>query len=183
MSRRPRLASTRLVKVRGSRRWTAAPAYIERNPGFDEITGLLHQALHEVVRAAHPALDLGSRRRAAVAASVSLAGLVLRASGYDTVPPLAPQETLEALSTLFGPEGREWASVFLTAYAKSDLKGRRVSPAVLQQDFWDLARAVDRFRDAVMEWLEATHPEFLPKKERPSEDLKEGDEPYQKRLF
>jgi len=180
MSSHPRLASTRLVKVPGQHRWKAVPAYLERSSSPREIAELLHQALHEAARSADPAADLATRYRAASAASLGLATIVLRASGYDTVPPRAPKETFDALATLFGPEGREAAAIFLKADDPSRKKSLGKSPATLKKSLRELAEAVEGFRTQVLEWLDTARPSLLPADPPPPS---KDDEPHQRRLF
>jgi len=175
----PRLATTRLVKVPGERRWTAVPAFAARACMPEEIADLFHQAHHELARSADPAADLGTRYRAACAASFVLATGVLRASGYETVPPLDPKSTFDALPDVFGPEGREAAAVFLSCHRKSrrrTLTGRRVA---LERELRELSSEVDRFRKSVLEWLETTRRNLLPARS----PLNNGADPHQMTLF
>lgn len=183
MSSRSRLASTRLVKVRGQHRWKGVPAYVERTSSPGEIAEALHQALHDAARAADPTADLVTRYRSASAGSLGLAIVVLRASGYDTVPPLSPKETFDALPTLFGPDGREAAAVFQAAYEKSREKSLGKSPAALKRSLRELAEALESFRSQVLEWLETTCPGLLPVVPPAPPHAPKGDEPYQRRLF
>ncbi len=176
----PRLATTRLVKVRGEHRWKAVPAYTQRPSSPGEIAELLHQALHEAARSADPAADLVTRYRAASEASLGLATVVLRASGYDTVPQRVPKETFDALWTLFGPDGREAAAVFLAAHKKSRRESLGKSPAALTQSFRELSEALEGFRTQVLEWLETARPSPRPATPPPGP---ENDEPHQGRLF
>jgi hypothetical protein len=180
MSSHPRLASTRLVKVPGQHRWKAVAAYIQRSSSPGEIAELLHQALHEAAWSVDPGADLVTRYRAASAASLGLATVVLRVSGYDTVPPQAPKETFDALRTLFGPDGREAAAVFLAAYEESRKKSlEKSSPATLKKSLRELSEAVEGFRTQVLEWLETTRPGLPGAPPPPPKD----DEPHQGRLF
>ena len=179
MSSHPRLATTRLVKVPGERRWTAVPAYARRKCTPDEIAELFHQAHHEMARSADPAADLATRYRAASGASLGLATVVLRASGYETVPPLDPKSTFDALPDVFGPEGREAAAVFLSCHRKSRRRTLTSRRDALERALRELSSEVDRFRKSVLEWLEATRRNLLPA--RPASN--DGVEPHQKTLF
>lgn len=180
MSSHPRLASTRLVKVPGERRWKAVPAYTQRTYSPGEIARALHQALHEAARSADPAADLATRYRAASAATLGLATVVLRVSGYDTVPQLSPKETFDALPTLFGPDDRKAAAVILAAHEKSRSKSLGKSPVALKRSLRELSEALESFRTQVLEWLETTRPGLLPT--APPAPPKD-DEAYQRRLF
>lgn len=174
-----RLATTRLVKVRGERRWTAVPAYAERASKPEELAELFHQAQHELARSTDPAQDSWERYRAASRASAALATLVLRASGYETVPPNDPKGALEALPTLFGAEGRAPAAAFLAGHRKSRRKTAPWPPTEMERQQRTFVLEVDRFRASVLEWLEANRtPLALPKPKST-----DSAEPHQGRLF
>lgn len=138
----PRLATTRLVKVRGERRWTAVPAYVERPSSTEELAGLFHQAQHEIARSGDPALESWARYRAASRAAALLSTLVLRASGYETVPPGDPKGAFEALPTLFGAEGRAPATAFPASHRKSRRKTSPWAPAALEGELGVAAAVV-----------------------------------------
>jgi hypothetical protein len=176
----PRLATTRLVKVRGERRWTAVPAYAERTCTPAEIAELLHQAQHEIARSADPAMDSWSRYHAASRVSVALATLVLRSSNYETVPPGDPKGTLEALPILFGAEGRAPAAAFMACHRKCRRKTNPWAPAALERELRQLSRKVDDFRKSVLEWLESTKRTILPSLPKTTQDK---TEPHQGQLF
>jgi hypothetical protein len=176
----PRLATTRLVKVRGQRRWTAVPAYAERPASTEELAGLFHQAQHEIARSGDPALDSWARYRAASRAAAGLSTLVLRASGYETVPPGDSKGALEALPILFGAEGRAPAAAFLASHRKSRRKTSPWAPAALERELRKLSREVDEFTKSVLEWLESTRRTIFPPVPKATKDK---TEPYQGRLF
>lgn len=175
----PRLATTRLVKVRGDRRWTAVPAYVERPSSPDELAELFHRAQHEIARAADPAIESWERYRAASRASSALATLVLRASGYDAVPPADPRGAFDALPALFGAEGRAPAAAFLACYRKSRRKKSPWAPAALERELRKLSGEVDGFTKSVLEWLESTRRSLLPRAPKPRGEA----EPHQRMLF
>jgi len=177
MSIRARLAFTRLVKVHGEHRWKAVPAYIQQACQPAEIAALFHRLEHDWAKSADPAADLKARYRAASAASLVLATVVLRASDFETVPQQDPKGTFDALPNLFGPEGREPADIFLSHHRKSR-RGAGGRPA-LAGALRDLSRAVDRFRISVLEWLDATRRNLLPARPPPDDD----PEPRQRTLF
>jgi hypothetical protein len=166
----PRLATTRLIKVRGERRWKAVPAYVRRKCTPDEVAQLFHQLEHELARSADPASDALTRYQAQSAASLVLATLVLRAWDYETVPPLDPKNTLGALPDLFGPEGREPAKMFLSHHRKSRRSQHWTTrQAVLAKEIRELSHEVDLFRKSVLEWLEAARRNLLPSRPRATE--------------
>jgi len=176
----PRLATTRLVKVPGERRWTAVPAYGRRTCTPDEIARLFHQIEHDVARSSDPATDLAERYRAAAAASLGLATVVLRASDYETVPPLDPKSTFGALPDVFGTEGRAPAATFLSHHRKSRRTNYWIArQAALAGELRELSGEVDRFRKSVLEWLETTRRNLLPVRPSSNDDA----EPHQSRLF
>ncbi len=176
----PRLATTRLVKVRGERRWTAVPAYAERPSGAEELAGLFHRAQHEIAQSADPALESWARYRAASRAAAVLSTLVLRASGYETAPHGDPKGAFEALPTLFGVEGRASAAAFLASHRKSRRKTSPWAPAALERELRKLVREVDEVRKSVLEWLESTRRTLFPRVPKPTLDK---TEPHQGRLF
>jgi hypothetical protein len=122
---------------------------------------------------------LAERYRAASAASLGLATVVLRAWDYETVPPLDPKSTFGALPDVFGPEGREPAASFLTHHRKSRRRNWTARQAALAGELRELSRELDRFRKSVLEWLETTRRNLLPA--RPPSDDRE--EPQQRTLF
>lgn len=174
----PRLATTRLVKVRGEHRWTAVPAYAERASSPEELAELFHRAQHELTRSSDPALGPSDRFRAAAEAAAAFSTLVLRASGYETVPPGDSRGAIEALPTLFGAEGRAPAAAFLAGYRKSRRKTAPGSPATVERQLRTLMTQVERFRKAVLEWFEVNR-RPLP----PAPKSAEGSEPTQGLLF
>jgi hypothetical protein len=162
MSRRSALATTRLVKVPGEHRWKAVPAYVERACTPDEIAGLFHEIEHDLARSADPATELAARYRASADAALKLATVVLRASGYETHPPLDPALTFEALPTLFGPEGRALAKTLLAHHRRSR---RKITPArvpTVKRDSADLTREAARFRESILDWLATTRRNLVP---------------------
>lgn len=176
----PRLATTRLVKVRGERRWTTVPAYAERPSGAEELAGLFHRAKHEIAQSADPALESWARYRAASRAAAVLSTLVLRASGYETVPPGDPKGAFDALPTLFGAEGRAPATAFLVGHRKSRRKTSPWGPAALERELRKISREVHQFRKSVLEWLESTRRTIFPPVPKTTRDK---TEPHQGRLF
>lgn len=175
----PRLATTRLVKIPGGHRWKAVPAYRRRTCTAGEIARLFHELEHDLARSADPASDLWTRYQAQSSASLALATVVLRAWGYEAVPPLDPENTFGALPELFGPEGRETAAAFLVHHRKSRRRkywATRIDQ--LERELGDLAREVDRFKKSVLEWLEVTRRSLL----RPRPNLR-GTEDSQMTLF
>jgi hypothetical protein len=179
MSRSPTLPATRLVKVRGERRWTAVPAYALRSSTPKEIVRLFHEIEHEMARSADPAADQGTRTRAAADAALRLSTVVLRASGYETHPPGDPVSTFEALEVLFGPEGRTLAAYFLTSYRRSRRKSGSGTAGTREKRLTELMREVERFRESILEWLQATRRNLFPA--RPGREG--GLRGHQKTLF
>lgn len=175
----PRLATTRLVKVRGERRWTAVPAYTERLSSPEELAELFHGAQHEIARAADPATQSWERYRAAALASTALAKLVLRASGYEAVPPDDPKGAFDALPALFGAESRAPAAAFLACYRKSRRKKSPWAPAALKCELRKLSSEVEQFRKSILEWLESTRRTLLP----PAPKSRDKTDPHQGLLF
>ena len=176
----PRLATTRLVKVRGERRWTAVPAYAERASSPEELAELFHRAQHEIARSADPAIETWARYRATSRAAAVFSTLVLRASGYETVPPGDPKGAFEALPTLFGAEGRAPAAAFAASHRKCRRKTSPWAPAALERELRKLSRDVEEFRKSVLECLESTRRTLLPRGPKTTRDK---TEPYQGRLF
>jgi hypothetical protein len=176
----PRLAQTRLVKIRGEHRWKAMPAYRERPCTPDEIAGLFHQFEHDTARSKDPATALVARYQALSAASLVLGTVVLRAWEYEAVPKLDPACTFGALPDLFGPEGRTWAKTFLA----HDRKSRRrkfwsTRPGTLAEACRELSRDVDLFKNVVLEWLGTTRAHLLKKPSQGSQ----SEDPSQGMLF
>jgi hypothetical protein len=132
------------------------PAYLEKPSTPLEIARLLHAAEHELAHASDPAADLGSRARSGARAALRLSALVLRASGFETEPPLDPELTFGALPDLVEPEGRSLGRSFHSYYRKIQERGVAPDSPKEKRALGRLLAEAGQFRDAIVEWLATT---------------------------
>jgi hypothetical protein len=143
-------------------RWLAEGSLKAHQPSRNEIADLLAVADRDLEDARISGLSLDRRFATAYAAELQLATVVLRASGYRASANMGGHHwrTIGALPMLMG-EGQEPRKVYLDSCrrARNEADYDRIG-VVSESELVELLEDTVEFRQDVLAWLSANHPEL-----------------------
>ncbi len=93
-------------------------------------------------------------------AALKLCTILLRASGYRAASGDHHNKTIMTLPEILGHDWREDAEYLNSCRMKRNTLEYDYAGCATEGDVMELRTFLDRFRDAVLSWLDANHPEF-----------------------
>ncbi len=131
-------------------------------PTAKEIADQLGIADRDLAAARDMELVADLRFAIAYGAAVALATIALTAAGYRTVGAGHHQTLFEALPDILGEESRARANYLDDCRSKRNETEYVRAGGISRQEAADLLTEAKAFRDDVLGWLRASHPELAP---------------------
>lgn len=106
-------------------------------------------------------LDSTTRFTLAYTAALSIATVVIRASGYRAASVGRHKTTFEILGDLFEEEGEALTKYFLNCRAKRNKATYEGRFDIPETEADGIIRETEKFRDSVIAWLKRRHPKLI----------------------